>query len=89
MNSHATERFWDLYNQLPDNVRRRADKAYRLWRHDPSNRGLEFKPVHTRRPIYSVRIGLNYRALGILEDNTITWFWIGPHEEYDRLLKQL
>ena len=89
MNSHATEQFWALYDQLPDNVRRRADKAYRLWKHNPNHRGLDFKRIHTRRPIYSVRIGLNWRAVGILEGDTVIWFWVGPHDEYDRLLKRM
>ena len=40
-------------------------------------------------PIYSVRISGNYRALGRLRDGTMYWFWIGPHSEYDQILKQL
>ncbi len=27
---------------------------------------------------------MGYRALGILEENTVTWFWIGDHDEYER-----
>lgn len=27
---------------------------------------------------------MGYRALGILEENTVTWFWIGGHDEYER-----
>jgi hypothetical protein len=26
-------------------------------------------------------------ALSIREENVFTWFWIGPHDEYMRLLK--
>ncbi len=29
------------------------------------------------------------RMLGLLEDNTMYWFWIGSDADYDRLLKQL
>jgi hypothetical protein len=36
--------------------------------------------------VYSVRIGLGYRALGILEGSVVTWFWIGSHADYDRLV---
>ena len=36
--------------------------------------------------IYSVRIGLGYRALGLLEGTVVTWFWIGSHADYDRIL---
>src|SRR5690606_21977791 len=39
--------------------------------------GLRFKKVHASRPIYSVRVTRGYRALGILENETVTWFWIG------------
>lgn len=27
---------------------------------------------------------LGYRALGILEGDTLTWFWVGSHDEYER-----
>lgn len=36
--------------------------------------------------LYSVRIGLSYRAVGLLKADTVTWFWIGTHDEYDRLI---
>jgi hypothetical protein len=45
--------------------------------------------VHDTEPIYSVRVTLGYRALGLLEDDGITWFWIGTHAEYDRMLTKL
>ena len=48
-----------------------------------------FKLVHTSRPIYSVRIGLAYRALGVRDGDEIIWFWIGSHTDYDRLLREL
>jgi hypothetical protein len=34
----------------------------------------------------SVRIDRNYRAVGYIEDDTVHWYWIGKHDEYDRLL---
>jgi hypothetical protein len=36
-----------------------------------------------------VRVTLGYRALGLLEGEEVTWFWIGAHAEYDRLLDKL
>jgi hypothetical protein len=50
---------------------------------------LRFKQVHTTLPIYSVRIGKGYRALGQKDVKGIVWFWIGPHAEYDKLLSQM
>jgi hypothetical protein len=36
-----------------------------------------------------VRVGLGYRALGVREADTMVWFWIGSHAEYDRLVRGL
>jgi hypothetical protein len=86
MKSRVDPAFWKLYHQLPRNVRQLAAKAYQLWREDPNHPGLRFKRVDPIDPIYSVRIGLNYRALGWLEHDTVVWFWISDHDEYDRIL---
>lgn len=87
MKSHTTPDFWGLFQELPANIQRRAYKAYRLWRTNPLMGGLRFKRVSTNEPIYSVRIGREYRALGLLEGDTMYWFFIGKHDEYDRILK--
>ena len=44
---------------------------------------LRFKKVGR---LWSVRISRGYRALGLFKDDTIHWFWIGPHDEYERIL---
>lgn len=89
MKSVTTSQFWKLYDALPEEVQHRADRAYELWQSNPQAQGLFFKRVGKARPVYSVRIDGKHRALGLLEGNAILWFWIGPHDEYDRLLKHL
>lgn len=89
MKSSVTKAFRKKLNELPKSVQRQADKAYALWRSDPYHNSLQFKRVSQREPIYSARISADYRALGLLEDNHIYWFWIGAHAEYDELLKRL
>ena len=32
---------------------------------------------------------MDYRAVGIMDDDEITWFWIGSHADYNNLLKRL
>jgi hypothetical protein len=54
---------------------------------DKAHPGLHFKRVNRKRPVYSARIGIHYRAVGLLKDDTITWFWIGSHDDYERLLR--
>jgi len=89
LNSRVTEDFLACFADLPEPVKAQARKAYRLWRQNAAHPSLQFKKVHAREPIYSARISLGWRVLGLLEGDTIYWFWIGSHAEYDRLLEQL
>ncbi len=87
MRSRTTGTFWRLFHRLPAPVRVQAAKAYRQWRDDPHHPGLRFKRVHASEPIYSLRVSRNVRALGLREGDTITWFWIGTHDDYERMLR--
>ena len=89
MNSRTSDRFRSAFGRLPLKVQQRARVAYRLFRRDPSHPSLRFKQVHASRPIYSARIGLACRALGVRDGEDIIWFWIGSHSDYDRLLGEL
>ncbi len=88
MKSRTTSQFWKHFEGLTPEVQRRAEKAYALWTVYPNAHSLYFKPVNTQQSIYSVRIGRGYRALGLLRGDTVVWFWIGTHDEYERLLKE-
>lgn len=87
MNSQLTEDFVACFAQLPDEIKNQARKSYRLWRQNPAHPGLQFKKIHSREDLYSVRVGRAWRALGLLAGDTITWFWIGSHAEYDTLIR--
>jgi len=76
--------FWHTYQLLPDEVKRTARKTYQLWLDAPFHPSLHFKCVETEERIWSIRITRNYRALGILDGDTVTWFWAGSHEDYER-----
>jgi prolyl oligopeptidase PreP (S9A serine peptidase family) len=78
---------WRCYDRLPMIIQQQADKAYQRWQDNPHALGLFFKRVSKTRPVYSVRINDDCRALGLLEGDTVTWFWIGTHDEYMRILK--
>ena len=59
------------------------------FKQNPYHPNFHFKKVHTIRPIYSARINVDYRAVGIKENGEIVWFWIGSHADYGKLLSQL
>lgn len=92
MNSRTTERFRKALAALPAEIQEKAFEAYATFRRDASHPSLRFKQVHPSRPIFSVRITRDYRALAVWNhegDEDLVWFWIGTHAEYDRLLRQL
>jgi hypothetical protein len=86
MKSFTSRQFREMYSKLPDVVQMQARRAYQLFRQNPAHPGLNFKKLDSKNGIYSVRIGLGYRALGQLDGEAIVWFWIGPHSDYEKLI---
>ena len=85
MTSQGTDRFWNLYHQLPEVVQELARKNYKLWRQDHNYPSLHFKRLAGENHRFSVRIGNHYRALGKEVAGGVKWVWIGTHEEYNSL----
>lgn len=75
--------FWTLYHRLPPEIRDLADKNYALLKANPDHPSLQLKRIED---LWSVRIGLHYRALGIDAPDGIQWIWIGSHADYDKFL---
>ena len=82
----ALPRFWRHYRQLPKEVQGLADKNFKLLKADPHHPSLHFKKLGKTKRLWSVRVGVHYRALGVEKPEGIVWFWIGTHAEYDKLL---
>ena len=89
MISVTTQRFRKAYTGLPQQIKESARRAYKTWKENPNHASLQFKQIHKTQAVYSVRINLAYRALGLKQGNTIIWFWIGSHAEYDKLIASL
>jgi hypothetical protein len=87
--SRTTEKFRKAFAELPEQVRRHAKNVYKIFQNNPYHPSLHFKQVHSIKPVYSVRINRDFRAVGVRENEEIIWFWIGPHDEYDRLIARL
>jgi hypothetical protein len=87
--SRRTKAFRQLFDDLPEEVQRQAQRAYLLFKQDPAHPSLGFKAVITAGvQAYSVEIGAHYRALGTLRSDTIYWYWIGSHEAYNKVVKR-
>jgi hypothetical protein len=81
----ATARFWALFNDLPAPVQDVARKNFELLRTDPRHPSLHFKKVGE---FWSVRAGINHRALAVQDGEDFLWVWIGAHDDYRRLIKE-
>ncbi len=88
MKSSRTRDFRKLFVKLPQHIKETAKKNYELWKENPFYSSLEFKEVKPKENIWSVRVGIGWRALGVMktEEEKIVWFWIGSHAEYDRII---
>jgi len=86
MNSEAAGSFWRCYARLTPELKRAATKQFELWRADHHHPSVQFKPIRGR---WSARVSGGHRALGrMVDENTIRWYWIGPHDEYMLELKR-
>jgi hypothetical protein len=80
----ADPEFWSCFNRLPQDIQNIAREKYLLWQEDPFHPSLHFKELTP--DIWSARINKQYRALARRKGDLLTWFWIGTHAEYDRLI---
>jgi hypothetical protein len=87
--SETTEAFRRQFAAAPAAIQTKVRAAHQLWSANPDHPSLRFKKVHESLPIYSARIDLNWRAVGVMKGGTVVWFFLGDHAEYERLLQGL
>jgi hypothetical protein len=80
----TTAGFWSCFDRLPSNIQSLARQKYKIWREDPFHPSLHFKEIHPG--LWSVRVNAQYRSLARRRGDSMVWFWIGTHGEYDRLI---
>jgi hypothetical protein len=81
----TTARFWACFARLPESAQKMARENFALLKANPGHPSLHFKKVGK---LWSARAGLHYRALAVEDGADFIWVWIGPHDEYKRLIKQ-
>ena len=85
MKSLTRPSFWRAYQGLGDRERQAARRAYRIFAEEPGHPSLRFKKLAGYDDIWSVRINEQYRAIAERQGDTVTWVWIGSHNEFDKL----
>ena len=82
----TTLRLWEYFEKLPEAVKKTAKRNFDLLKIDPLYPSLHFKKV---KNLWSIRIGLNHRALSIKDGQDFIWIWIGSHSDYDRMIREM
>ncbi len=80
----TTARFWKRFDNLPPSIKIIAEENFKILKENPRYPSLHFKKIGN---LWSVRVGLNYRALAVEDESDFIWIWIGTHDEYERMLK--
>ncbi len=84
---HRTiNRFWKCFENLSDPVQKVSKKNFELLKANPLHPSLHFKKVGK---FWSVRAGITHRALAVEDGEDFIWVWIGTHNEYDRMIKEI
>ena len=83
MKHFASPEFWALYENLPEAVRKIADKNYDLLKSNSRHPSLHFKKIGE---LWSARVGDHYRVLGVDIESGVLWIWIGTHADYDKMI---
>lgn len=84
MISRVRPSFWKAYTTLDTRVRDAARESYSLFTENPAHPSLRFKKLAGYDSIWSVRINQSYRALAERRGDTVIWFWIGSHNDFDK-----
>nr|MDA3793123.1 hypothetical protein [Elusimicrobiota bacterium] len=69
---------------LTEQIQKLADKNFQLLKRNSKHPSLHFKKIDK---LWSVRIGIVYRALAIKEGESFIWIWIGSHNDYEKTIK--
>lgn len=88
MKYRRTDRFKRAFERLPENIRRKAVAAFRLFQDNPSHPSLQIEKLAAQRDIWSGRVGQQYRFTFHYERDPETgericvFRVIGTHEVY-------
>ncbi len=83
MRHFTSPNFWKHYHQLPGEMQRQTDAAFALLKQNPRHPSLRFE---RKGKGWSARVSRGYRVLAKERTEGLVWFWIGPHDEYERLV---
>ena len=89
MDNWRTWAYKRLYDKLDSTVKEIVDGAWESYKRDPSLVDFAQKGRLKGVPHFGAHLNDNWRALAFKRDGVVVWYWVGPHVDYDRILKGL
>lgn len=81
-----TKSFRDSLSILPAQVQQLASQKYQTLLSNPQQVGIKPLPENRGKlEVWSAQVGNRYRALAVKFQSQFIWYWIGSHEEYNKL----
>ena len=81
------EKFWQLYEKLPDDIKSLADKTFIDLKKTQEHTLLNILKVGR---YWSLPIGTKNRALGVeVDEGGLLWCWIGSYSDYSNFLESI
>lgn len=77
-----TDRFKKSYAELPDQIKKKVQKAIQLLAHDPRHPSLQTKPIQGAKGLYEARADRAYRmTYERLPGDILRMRVVGKHDE--------
>lgn len=85
----TTAQFRRLYSEMKHDDQARADDKFDKVLYDPKSAGIHRinQNPYKQYEVYGAPAGLKQRVLGVRTGTCFIWYWIGSHEEYNKLIK--
>lgn len=81
-----TKSFRDSLSTLPSQIQQLAFQKYQTLLLNPQQVSIKQMPGNQRQfEVWSAQVGNRYRALSVKFKNQFIWYWIGSHEEYNKI----
>lgn len=85
MQHFTSSKFEKSAAALPARIQGKIKKSFAQLNQNPNYPSLQFKKMDD---LYSIRVTISYRALAYKEGDDYIWFWVGEHDEYDKIINR-
>lgn len=76
-----SEKFIKAYGRLPLSIQRKVDKQIKFLLQDLRHPSIRAKKLEGFQNVWEGRVDRSYRFVFTIQDETITFIGVGPHDE--------